>query len=63
MNRENILATLRERIVPFAGSHLTRDVAEDPAQEALMLVSERYAQAERAEDGTWSRHSSSDSLR
>src|SRR5437764_14241955 len=50
MDREEILAKLRERIVRFAASHLSRDVAEDLAQEVLMLLHEKYAHLERTED-------------
>ena len=50
MEREEILAKLRERIVAFAASHLQRDTAEDVAQETLMLLHEKYAHLERAED-------------
>ena len=50
MTREEILARLRERIVAFAASHLSRDVAEDLAQEVLMLLHEKYAHLERPED-------------
>jgi RNA polymerase sigma-70 factor (ECF subfamily) len=48
--REEVLAKLRERIVAFAASHLSRDVAEDLAQEVLMLLHEKYAHLERPED-------------
>jgi RNA polymerase sigma-70 factor (ECF subfamily) len=48
--RDEILAKLRERIVMFAASHLSRDVAEDLAQEVLMLLHEKYAHLERPED-------------
>src|SRR5262249_32902424 len=48
--REQVLAKLRERIVAFAASHLSRDAAEDLAQEVLMLLHEKYAHLERAED-------------
>jgi RNA polymerase sigma-70 factor (ECF subfamily) len=34
----------------FAASHLSRDVAEDLAQEVLMLLHEKYAHLERPED-------------
>jgi len=34
----------------FAASHLSRDVAEDLAQEVLMLLHEKYAHLDRAED-------------
>jgi RNA polymerase sigma-70 factor (ECF subfamily) len=50
VDREEILARLRERIVAFAASHLSRDAAEDLAQEVLMLLHEKYAHLERAED-------------
>ena len=42
MAREEVLARLRERIVTFAASHLSRDVAEDLAQEVLILLYEKY---------------------
>jgi RNA polymerase sigma-70 factor (ECF subfamily) len=48
--REEVLAKLRERIVMFAASRLSRDVAEDLAQEVLMLLHEKYAHLERPED-------------
>jgi RNA polymerase sigma-70 factor (ECF subfamily) len=50
VSRDEILAKLRERIVVFAASHLSRDVAEDLAQEVLMLLHEKYAHLERPED-------------
>jgi RNA polymerase sigma-70 factor, ECF subfamily len=50
VQREEVLAKLRERIVRFAASHLSRDVAEDLAQEVLMLLHEKYAHLERPED-------------
>jgi RNA polymerase sigma-70 factor (ECF subfamily) len=50
MSREEVLARLRERIVLFAASHLSRDAAEDLAQEVLMLLHEKYAHLERPED-------------
>ena len=50
VQREEILAKLRERIVVFAASHIARDVAEDLAQEVLMLLHEKYAHLERPED-------------
>src|SRR5205085_4012036 len=34
----------------FAASHMQRDVAEDLAQEVLILLHEKYAHLERAED-------------
>jgi len=42
MDREQILSSLRERIVAFVTSRLTRDVAEDLAQEVLLLLHQKY---------------------
>jgi RNA polymerase sigma-70 factor, ECF subfamily len=50
VQREEVLAKLRERIVSFAASHLSRDAAEDLAQEVLILLHEKYAHLERPED-------------
>lgn len=50
VSRDDILSLLRERIVLFAASHLSRDVAEDLAQEVLMLLHEKYAHLDRLED-------------
>ena len=50
MDRESILRRLRERIVAFAASHLSRDLAEDLAQEVLLLIHEKYSHLDRAED-------------
>jgi RNA polymerase sigma-70 factor (ECF subfamily) len=50
VSRDDILSKLRERIVLFAASHLSRDVAEDLAQEVLMLLHEKYAHLDRLED-------------
>ena len=50
MSRDDILCKLRERIVLFAASHLSRDSAEDLAQEVLMLLHEKYPHLDRLED-------------
>jgi len=50
VSREEILEKLRERIVRFAASHLSRDTAEDVAQEVLMLLHEKYSHLDRLED-------------
>jgi RNA polymerase sigma-70 factor (ECF subfamily) len=50
VQREEVLAKLRERIVMFAASHMQRDVAEDLAQEVLMLLHEKYPHLDRPED-------------
>ena len=43
MERGEVLARLRERIVAFAASRMGRDVAEDFAQDVLMVIEQRYA--------------------
>ena len=50
MQREEVLAQLRERIVRFAASHFAGDAAEDLAQEVLLLLHEKYSHLERVED-------------
>ena len=50
MEREQILARLRERILAFAASRIARDVAEDLAQEVLVLLHEKYPQVTRLEE-------------
>jgi RNA polymerase sigma-70 factor (ECF subfamily) len=50
VDRDHILARLRERIVAFAASHLSRDAAEDLAQEVLLVLHEKYPQLDRVED-------------
>jgi RNA polymerase sigma-70 factor, ECF subfamily len=42
MTRDEILARLRERIVAFAASQGAREVAEDLAQEVIVVLEERY---------------------
>ena len=48
--REEVLTQLRERIVRYAAFHLSRDAAEDLAQEVLLLLHEKYAHLDRVED-------------
>ncbi len=48
--RDGLLAALRERIVAFAASRVGRDQAEDLAQEALLLLHEKYPEVERIEE-------------
>lgn len=43
MSRDHILACLRERILAFATSRVSRDHAEDLTQEVLALLHEKYA--------------------
>lgn len=50
MDRDRILAALRERIVAFAASRIGRDAAEDLAQEVLALLHEKYPQVTRLEE-------------
>jgi RNA polymerase sigma-70 factor (ECF subfamily) len=50
VQRDEILAKLRERIVAFAASRLSRDAAEDLAQETLMLLHEKYAHVASLEE-------------
>jgi RNA polymerase sigma-70 factor, ECF subfamily len=42
LERDEILALLRERILRFAASRLTREGAEDVTQETLLLIHEKY---------------------
>ena len=50
VEREQILLKLRERIVAFAASHLQGDIAEDLAQEVLILLHEKYHHVDRLEE-------------
>ena len=50
VDREDILRALRERIVAFATSRIARDVAEDLAQEVLVVLHEKYGHLQRIED-------------
>jgi RNA polymerase sigma-70 factor (ECF subfamily) len=50
LDRQNILRTLRERILNFAASRMERDRAEDLAQEVLIVLEEKYADLHRVED-------------
>jgi len=43
MSRDDILACLRERILAFATSRVSRDQAEDLTQDVLALLHEKYA--------------------
>ncbi len=42
MDRDQILASLRERILAFATSRVSRDQAEDLTQEVLVVLHEKY---------------------
>jgi RNA polymerase sigma-70 factor (ECF subfamily) len=48
--RDEILSRLRERIVGFAASRIGRDLAEDLAQEVLLVIENRYAHIESLDD-------------
>lgn len=43
MTRDEILTSLRERILSFATSRVSKDLAEDLTQEVLILLHEKYA--------------------
>ena len=43
MNRDEILTSLRERILAFAALRVSRDRAEDLVQEVLTVLHEKYA--------------------
>ncbi len=43
MTRDEILTSLRERILAFATSRVSKDLAEDLTQEVLILLHEKYA--------------------
>ncbi len=49
-DREQVLTALRRRIVAFAASRLPRDVAEDLAQEVLVLLTRKYPHLSAPED-------------
>lgn len=50
MDRDTILARLRERIVAFAASHYSGEVAEDLAQDVLVVLQEKYARLTELSD-------------
>jgi len=50
VDRDQILLSLRERIVAFAASRIARDTAEDLAQEVLVVLHEKYTHVTRIEE-------------
>jgi RNA polymerase sigma-70 factor, ECF subfamily len=50
VERTEILDKLRERIVRFAASRLGTDLAEDLAQEVLLVLHEKYSTLDRIQD-------------
>lgn len=48
--REQLLATIRERMVAYASSHLGKEWAEDLAQDTLLVLETKYADKDRPED-------------
>lgn len=50
VEREALLARLRERIVGYAAYKLTRDVAEDIAQDVMLVLHEKYAHVGKLEE-------------
>jgi RNA polymerase sigma-70 factor (ECF subfamily) len=47
---DTVLAQVRARVVGFAASRVSRDVAEDIAQETLMLLTTKYGHLHEAAD-------------
>ncbi len=50
MEQNPILPRLRERIVRFAASKVSREAAEDVAQETMLVLLEKYSSVERPEE-------------
>jgi RNA polymerase sigma-70 factor (ECF subfamily) len=50
VDREEILTRLRERIVAFAASRISKDMAEDLCQEVMLVLHEKYAHVEQLEE-------------
>ncbi len=50
MERDEILSKLRERIVAFATSRLSREVAEDLTQDVLIVLHEKYSHVTELEE-------------
>lgn len=50
MERDQVLAALRERILAFATSRVSRDQAEDLTQDVLTLLHEKYAHVDQLTD-------------
>lgn len=50
MEPNPILERLRERILRFAASRVSREAAEDIAQEVLLVLHEKYSSVERPEE-------------
>jgi RNA polymerase sigma-70 factor, ECF subfamily len=48
--RDSVLAALRERIVAYAASRLSRDAAEDLAQEVLLVIHKKYRKVRGMEE-------------
>jgi len=48
--RDAVLASLRERIVAYAASRISRDIAEDLAQEVLLVIHKKYRKVREMED-------------
>jgi RNA polymerase sigma-70 factor (ECF subfamily) len=50
VERDEILSTLRERILAFAASRMGKDIAEDLVQEVLVVLHEKYPEVTRLEE-------------
>jgi RNA polymerase sigma-70 factor, ECF subfamily len=50
MQRDDVLRLLRERILAFAASRMQREMAEDLAQDVLMVLHEKYGHVTKLEE-------------
>lgn len=50
MQKDEVLSKLRERIVAYAACHLSRDMAEDVAQEVMLLLHTKYGEVSALEE-------------
>jgi RNA polymerase sigma-70 factor (ECF subfamily) len=50
VTKDEILSHLRERIVAYAAFRLSRDVAEDIAQEVMLILHDKYQHVSRLEE-------------
>ena len=50
METNHILEKLRERILRFAASRVSREAAEDIAQEVLLVLHEKYSSVDKPEE-------------
>ncbi|MGH7255149.1 MAG: RNA polymerase sigma factor, partial [Nitrospirales bacterium] len=50
MERDELLIRLRERIVAYAASQYSKEIAEDLAQEVFVVLQEKYDQVQELHD-------------